>query len=297
MRALNLDQLRTFSDVIELGSFSAAAERLNLSQPAVSLQIRELERRLGVRLIERVGRRATATAAGDALLAHARRIDSAVIAATGEMQQYARGVFGYVRLGTGATACIHLLPPLLRDLRQRFPSLEIAVTTGDTAEIVRAVDDNMIDIGLVTLPARGRSLSVTPLLADPFVAISAHDAERLPDILSPADAAALPMIAYGPGGNTRRVIDAWFRTADVPLRPIMELGSIEAIKEMVGAGLGCAIVPAMAIAGKPGPSPYLVRSLTPALNRSLGIVMRRDKHLHQGLREALRALEALRSGD
>ena len=190
-------------------------------------------------------------------------------------------------------ACIHLLPSLLRDLRQRFPSLEIAVTTGDTAEIVRAIDDNTIDIGLVTLPAGGRSLSVTPLLDDPFVAVTAHDAASLPDVLTPSAIAALLMIAYGPGGNTRRVIDEWFCVAGVPLRPIMELGSVEAIKEMVGAGLGCAILPAMAVTRKGAPPAFQVRALTPPLHRTLGVAMRRDKVLHQGLREALRALDVL----
>ena len=78
MRDLSLDQLRSFTDVVELGSFSAAAERRGLTQPAISLQLRQLERRLGVRLIERVGRRAGPTAAGMALIAHARRIERAV---------------------------------------------------------------------------------------------------------------------------------------------------------------------------------------------------------------------------
>ena len=75
MRGLNLDQLHTFVEVIERGSFSAAADRLDLTQPAVSLQVRQLEKRLGVRLIERVGRRAQPTPAGAELLAHARKIE------------------------------------------------------------------------------------------------------------------------------------------------------------------------------------------------------------------------------
>ena len=78
MRRFSLDQLQTFAHVIEAGSFSAAAERLELSQPAVSLQVRQLEKRLGLRLIERVGRRAAPTAAGEELLAHVRQIDAAV---------------------------------------------------------------------------------------------------------------------------------------------------------------------------------------------------------------------------
>ena len=162
MRSLNLDYLRTFVDVIELGSFSAAAERLNLSQPAVSLQIRQLEKRVGVSLIERVGRKARPTAAGSELLDHARQIDTVVAAALDGMARHAKGVMGRLRLGTGATACIFLLPPVLRDLRQRFPTLEITVSTGNTADIVKAVEENTIDIGLVTMPAPAACLKSPP---------------------------------------------------------------------------------------------------------------------------------------
>ena len=119
MRDLRLDQLRTFTEVIAHGSFSAAAERLRLTQPAVSLQVRQLEKRLGVRLIERVGKRATPTPAGAELLDHARRIDASVAAALEGMARHAGGTFGRVRIGTRATACIYLLPPVLRDLRRR----------------------------------------------------------------------------------------------------------------------------------------------------------------------------------
>ena len=113
MRRLSLDHLQTFADVVELGSFSAAAERLNLSQPAVSQQIRELERRLGAVLIERVGRKARPSVAGEELLTHAARIDAAVHAAVEAVTRHGEAALGRVRIGTGATACIFLLPPAL----------------------------------------------------------------------------------------------------------------------------------------------------------------------------------------
>src|SRR5271156_1820858 len=106
MRALNLDQLAAFAAVVELGSFSAAAARLNLTQPAISFQIRQLERRLGLRLVERIGRRARPTAAGLDLLPHIRQIDAAVAGAIKAMTYHTQGIAGRVRLGTGATACI-----------------------------------------------------------------------------------------------------------------------------------------------------------------------------------------------
>jgi DNA-binding transcriptional LysR family regulator len=293
MRALKLDQLHTFLQVIEVGSFSAAAERLHVSQPAVSLQVRQLERTLGVRLIERVGKRATPTAAGIELIKQARSIEEAVSSALDRMSTYARATLGRVRIGTGATACIYLLPPALRDLRRRFPTLEITVTTGNTADVLKALDENTLDVGLVTLPASGRMLEVTPVLKDSIVAIAAADDGRLPKVVTPAALAKLPVILYEAGGNTRRIVDQWFARAGVSVTPVMDLGSVEAIKEMVGTGLGCAVLPGSAVRNTGERLPIVSRPLSPRLQRTLALVIRRDKTLTKGLQETIKALQRL----
>lgn len=293
MRDVKFDQLQTFLEVVDRGSFSAAAERLQLSQPAVSLQIRQLERRLGVSLIERVGKRARPTAAGADLVEHARRIEEDVKAALDRMATHAHGTLGRVRIGTGATACIYLLPPILRDLRQRFPSLEITVRTGNTSDVLKDLEENWIDVGLVTLPAPGRMFEVTPLLDDDFVVIAAPDDDRLPEIVTPRALAGLPIVLYEAGGNTRRIVDDWFARAGVRLTPVMDLGSVEAIKELVSAGLGCAILPGSAIRREGERVPLVARPLSPLLHRKLGLVLRRDKTLTRGLRETIKALQRL----
>ncbi|MCG8597743.1 MAG: LysR family transcriptional regulator [Kiloniellales bacterium] len=294
MRDLRLDQLRTFTEVIAHGSFSAAAEKLRLTQPAVSLQVRQLEKRLGVRLIERVGKRATPTPAGAELLDHARRIDASVAAALEGMARHAGGTFGRVRIGTGATACIYLLPPVLRDLRRRFPNLEITVKTGNTAEVLKELEENALDLGLVTLPAPGRSFAVTPLLEDPFVAVAPAESAPLPKVLTPARLAERPLVLYEAGGNTRRVVDAWFARAGIAPTPVMDLGNVEAIKELVGAGLGCAVLPGLAVRDAGKRMPIVSRPLSPKLHRRLALVLRRDKILTEGLREAVKVLRGLR---
>jgi DNA-binding transcriptional LysR family regulator len=291
MRGLNLDHLRAFTLVAELGSFSAAAARLGVTQPAISQQLRELERRLGVRLIERVGRRATATAAGSELLAHAQDIASAVAAATEAVARHASGAIGWVRLGTGATACIYLLPPILGELRRRLPGLEIVVSTGNTTEILRSLEVNLLDLALVTCRRPGGMFEVTPLFEDELLAIDAAAESRLPGAVTPASLARLPLVLYERGGHTRRLIDDWFLAAGIDPRPVMELGSVEAIKNLVGAGLGSAILPAMALGADQ--APIVWRPLAPPLQRQLGLVLRRDKPLSRGLREMIRALEGL----
>jgi DNA-binding transcriptional LysR family regulator len=287
MRGLNLDHLQAFTEVVRLGTFSAAAERLNFTQPAVSLQIGQLEKRLGVKLLERLGRRVTPTAAGQELLDHAIRIEGAVSAALQAVAPHARGEAGRLRLGTGGTASIRLLPPVLRSLRQRFPRLEIIMITGNTPEIVVAIQDNRLDVGFVTLPAAGRMLQVTPVLDDELVAVTSRDGVALPTRVTAAALARLPVIASEVGSNSRQVSDLWFARAGIAFKPAMALANTQAICKLVGAGLGCAVLPRLALGARGG---MIVRSLTPALYRTLGIVVRRDKVLQRPLQEAIRAL-------
>lgn len=289
MGSLNLDQLRTFIDVVASGSFSATAARHNVSQPAVSFQVKQLEKRLGVRLIERIGRRAMLTAAGSELLDHAARLFGEVDATLEAMARHADGTMGRVRLGTGATACIFLLPPLLRELRGRFPDLEITVATGNTPEIVKAVEENALDIALVTMPVSGRMLAVEAVLEDEFVLVAPPGTD-LPERMTPDLLKGLPLILFEPSGNTRRLVDQWFAKNGIAPHAIMSLGSVEAIKELVGAGLGYAILPAMAMRRTAAAAPLVLRPLLPRLARELAVVLRRDKVLHRGLREVAASL-------
>lgn len=291
-----LRQFRAFLAVIEAGSVSLAARALHLTQPAVSQQLRELERAVGVRLLDRAAGRVIPNAVGMALLDPARRAmaaanDAAVVAA-----EHGRGEMGRLRLGTGATACIHLLPPILARMKRAMPRLAVTVAIGNTAEILPRLEAGDLDIALVTLPVpASRALSVTRLLADPLLAL-------LPEAEAPAGdgpvtakvLGGLPLILYEQGGNTRAATDAWLRRAGAMPQPVMELGSVEAIKTLVGSGLGAAVLPALALrAPVPG---AVVRALRPAASRELGIVLRREKVRDRGLRLLLAELEQIAEG-
>lgn len=293
MAILNLDHLTTFRLVISRGSFSGAAEALGLSQPAVSLQIRQLEQALQVRLIERTSRGIKPTPAGITLGEHCIKIDAAVGAAVESVSLHSDDITGTVTVGTGATACIHLLPPLLQELRQTHPLLKVDVRTGNTSDIVRGVEENRIDIGLVTLPAAGKCLSVTPLGTEEFVIILEKDpAEQNIKPLSADDLLSLPLIVFEPGSGTRSLIDEWFRDAGQVARPVMELGSIEAIKRMVRAGLGYSIVPRMSVESPEESRGLSVYSMAPALHRTLGTVIREDRIMSRGIKAVLKRLSA-----
>lgn len=287
---LNLDQLAAFVSVADLGSFTAAGERLGLTQPAVSQQVKLLEQRLAVRLIERVGRRARPSAAGVELLAYARRVLAECAAAEEAMQPYKDGAVGRVRIGCGGTASIHLLPRAIAAAKKRMPGLEIIVRVGNTDEMLRELETNALDIAVVTLPASGRALEVEPFHEDVFLAVAPAGSvwpEGGPDAAFFRDKV---MLLYE-GGNTRRATDEWFGAAGLTSAPAMAFGSVEAIKELVAAGLGWSLLPALALQSNSA-SRLSTSALQPPLVRQLGMVLRRDKHLTKGLQEVMRALRA-----
>lgn len=291
MAHLSLDQLTTYRLVIGRGSFTAAAEALGISQPAVSLQMRQLETALQTRLIERTGRGVRPTPAGLTLLEHCEEIEKAVSAAVQSVAMHKLDISGTVTLGTGATVCIHLLPEVLQQLRKDYPQLSVGVKTGNTQDIVRGVEENSIDIGFVTLPATSRSLDVTPVMVDEFVTITAKPTEGD----GGTEAEHLPLIVFASGSSTRHLIDGWFQRTGKSASPVMELGSIEAIKRMVRAGLGYSIVPRMAVTQAEDCEGLHVESLEPALHRTLGLIMRQDKVVNRAMREVIHSIQAMQS--
>ena len=158
---------------------------------------------------------------------------------------------GRLRVGTGATASVHLLPPVLRRLQARYPAIELVVVTGNSREVAAAVAANQLDLAIVTLPVSARALAVEPLRVDPLVAIApAGRPWRRRAPFTPAELSRHPLILYERGGTIRQVIDEWFRKAGATPRVAMELGNAEAIKKLVGAGLGLSLASAMAVAAE-----------------------------------------------
>src|SRR5882724_7801539 len=211
---LNPAHLRTLEEIVRRGSFSRAAESLHLSQPAVSLHIRQLEERVGLAVLERVGKRAFPTQAGEILLHCAERAFRELDAAAHAIDRLRGVVAGRIRLGTGATASIHLLPPLLKRLRVRYPELELIVRTGNAPDMARAVAANELDVAVVTLPVTSRHLLASTIFHDPLLAIAPAIAQwRRRRPVTAAELAQHPLMLYETGGTIRRVIDDWFRRA------------------------------------------------------------------------------------
>jgi DNA-binding transcriptional LysR family regulator len=274
MRSLNLDQLRALSEVVQHGSFSAAARRLNLTQPAVSLQVRELERRFGVRLIERMGKHAHATAPGRDLVEAARRILRECDLADAAMSRFRDGSIGRVHVGTTLTALTYRLPPILRRLRLDHPGIDLHVTQMPTRHSVENIIQSKVDFALVTLPVDRGQLQITPLRSEMLVAIFPAGARDVPDEVTPDYVARQPLLMEHTAGAVHALVLGWLSGHERMLRTTMHLGTIEALKSAVAADLGMSIVPEVAVAGRmPG---IIVRPLRPVLPCTLALIERGD---------------------
>ena len=277
MRNLNLDQLRTLIEVVDLGSFTEAAKRLHLTQPAISQQIRELENRCGLQLVERIGKRAFATPAGSELILHGRRIMAEAEHALAAVRHHRVGTAGRVRIGAGPTALAFLLPPVLRKLRDAYPDIEITVTTGTTHSISEALLSNEIDMGFTALPVEASDLDAVPVRTDPMVAILPATDDTIPAKVTPADVAQRTLILEYQRVPHRQLSRAWLQAGGVGVKPALEFDNIEAIKSAVSAGLGMSIVPGPAMSQGPPVNSVVVRPLDPPLVRTLGLVQRRGR--------------------
>jgi DNA-binding transcriptional LysR family regulator len=295
MRQMNLDHLRALVEVVAQGSFSAAARKLNLSQPAVSLQIRELEARWGVKLIERVGKQALATAPGRELIERAQRIFRECDAAEESMRHFHDGWLGRVHIAATLTALIYELPPVLRELRSSYPEIDLVVTDMPTREAIERVIDNTVDLALVNLPIKSSRLHVTPLRPEMLVAILPARTQNVPDVVTPDYVARQPLVLGHEQGAVHRLVMEWLDQQMPLAHAPMHVGIIEAARQAVASGLGMSIVPDISVATPS--TDYLVRPLDPPVPCTLGLIEHRNRANGPAIDIVRNALLRLKTGE
>jgi len=246
--ALNLHHLRVFASVAEEGGFTRAAQALRLSQPAVSKAVRELERDTGMPLFERAGRATRLTAAGEALFARARELFAVERSAEEELRAL-RGLSGGVlRVGASTTVATYLLFPYLARFREANPGVKLRVASANTRAIARALLERRLDVALVEGPVRHARIEVVPWREDELVLI-APPTHRLAAkrSIELRELSGEPLIVREPGSGTRRVAERALAAHHVSPKVTLQLGSTEAIKQAVAAGLGLAFVSRFAV--------------------------------------------------
>jgi len=273
MRELNLDRLRTLLAVADLGSFAAAAKALHLAPPTVTLHVAQLESRLGARLLHRAPAGVTATSAGALLIEKSRRLlaEADELLQAVRRQVAARG--GRVRLGASTGALAHLLPRALETLAARHPEIDVQVAVLTSEEALARLAAGRLDIGIVALPQPAlRGLRVQAWRRDPVLAFVPADWNP-PRHVTPAWLAARALIANDRGTRLSRQTAEWFAAAGEHPQARIELNYNDAMKSLVAAGYGAALLPHEA--GAPAPDARIaMRPLRPALSRALGIAHR-----------------------
>jgi DNA-binding transcriptional LysR family regulator len=293
MRGLNFDQLRALFEVVQHGGFSAAARRLHLTQPAVSLQIRELERRFGLRLIERLGKQAHATVPGRELVEAAQRIFRECDHVDATMRRFREGWIGRVRISMTLTSMIYRLPPILRKIRLDHPGIDLVITNAPTPTSVEDIIHNRADLALVNLPVQKKQLKTTPLCPEAMVAIFPIGTRNIPDEITPDDVARHNLLVEQQTSAAYSLVVGWLSGHAPPTREPMPLGTVEALKSAVASDLGMAIVPDVAVSSHM--SDFIVRPLKPALSRTLALIEHRNKPNEPALEIVRNALLGLRT--
>jgi DNA-binding transcriptional LysR family regulator len=252
MASLDNFRLVVFRAVAEQSSFRKAAEELYLTQPAVSLQIKALEEDIGVQLFDRTGARIALTEAGKVLLGYSRQANALFVQAEHEIAALSGDHAGQLALGASTTIAQYVLPRLLGEFAREHPRVNPTMISGNTEQIVEAVEEQKIALGLIEGPARSRDVKTEPFLEDELVLIvaAAHEWVELKSIPC-SQVAAAPLLMRERGSGTRRVVEMALARQGVKansLRIVMELDSTEAIKSAVEAGLGVGFVSRWAIA-------------------------------------------------
>ena len=247
---MEIRQLKAFLAIAEAKTFTAGARRVNVTQAAISMQIRQLEEEVGLPLFTRTPRRVILTEAGEYLLERARKILREHDSALAEIAEVAGAEYGRLRIGSASgTFAMNQLPNILAQLREKFPNAELSVSAGTSQALVDKMMHGEIDTAFVSLPVDNLNISTESLFSDEIVAIANPNHPLGKEkFISAATLAGEKLILGERGGNTRRMIDEFFQAANVKPNISMELSRQEAITKMVEQGLGVGMAGAKSVA-------------------------------------------------
>ncbi|MHB8519240.1 MAG: LysR family transcriptional regulator [Limisphaerales bacterium] len=241
--ALDSRQLRAFTALARAGSFTRAAKELYLSQSAVSHSMKTLEQDVGCRLFDRMGKKVLLTQAGEQLLHHAEKILVEMAAARTALLALGKWGRGRLRIGASTTACEYVLPAVLREFQRNFPQCLIAIEPGDTAQAIELLRQNRIDLAVTLEPRNETEFEFRFLFADEleFLVAPSHPWAIAGRVVR-EEIPRQNYILYNKTSYTFQMVAEYFREENMVLNTVIELGSMEAIKELVKLGLGVTIL-------------------------------------------------------
>jgi DNA-binding transcriptional LysR family regulator len=292
---LSLQQIRCFCAALELGSFTAAAEALRVSQPAVAEQIRKLEGALGATLFVRAGRGVVPTGAGRAFAEHATRSLRAVEDAVDEVGELAALRSGTVAVGIFGEPSAWRADEFVAAFLRRHPDVSVRLVGRNSSAVAERVRRGELEAGVVVLPIDDEKLDVRPLVRDEVLLVSASP-ERTRRPATIEQLAATPLVFYdaesGEGDPIRRQLAERAQALGVRLRPKVEVELKDIALRLVAAGIGDTYLPSAYTRAPYYPRGLGTTSFSPALYDTLAIVTRPGARLSPGVRELLTDLQA-----
>ncbi|PCE34238.1 LysR family transcriptional regulator [Burkholderia ubonensis] len=234
---MNFTHLAAFYAVVETGSVTAASERLHVSQPALTREIRELEERLGATLFDRMPRGMRPTEAGRLLAEYAAQIFALADVAEAAVGEFAGLTRGQLRIGSSRTIGVYLLPAVLNEFRTRYPGITVDLRISNSENIESAVLANERQIGMIEGPYDHTAFDAAVIGRDALIAVTAptHPLARKRQLTADAIGQA-ELVMREPGSGTRTVVEQAYAQRGLTLAPKLSVGSAEAIKQLVRLG-------------------------------------------------------------
>ena len=288
---MELNQLRGFYALARERSFSKAASRLSLTQPAISLQIKALEDELGESLFERHRKGVQLTTAGEVLYQHVQSVLASLEEAKSEIAGLQQLLRGHVAVGTSDTICTYILPEIIRKFRSQYPAVRVDIRNNKSSRILQMVLDNEVDFGLATLPLAHPQVStdVVYCCKDILICPSGHPLSWKRRV-SLAQISPYPLLIFPNGSTSRGLLEAAFRQADLPMQVAMNLSSVEIIKRFVEIDLGVSIVPHIAVTEEERAGRLAVIPIQGLPSREIGLIERKSKRRSAAATAFLRLL-------
>ena len=283
-------RLKVFHTVARLLNFTKAADALHMTQPAVTFQIRQLEEYFNTRLFDRTHNRVSLTEAGQRVYTFSDRIFELYDEMENAIREMTGDVSGVVTLGASTTIAEYMLPFLLGDFKSKNPEVNIRLKVSNTEGIVSMVENNIIDLGVVEASVSNKNLQVEVCRMDQLVAIMPlnHPLAKL-DKVTPQQLVPYPFICREEGSGTREVITEYLQehVAGEELKICLELGSPEAIKGAVEAGMGISIMSHSTVVKELKLNSLAAVPMDPSLDRPFSFVHQRHKFKARAMEELL----------
>lgn len=245
---MQYDALKTFITLVEVNNFTKTSEILHISQPSVSLHIKNLEQELQTTLFIRSPKSVQITPTGEILYNRAKQIMAITEQAKEEILAYHHEIQGTLIIGASFTIGEYILPPIIASLQQQFPQLELQIIIGNTKEIIQYTKLLQVDIGLIEGQAHDHELIIKPFMQDELFIVSASNHPLIKEsTITVEDLQQQNWVAREEGSGTRYYLDHLFRANGLQVRSLLTVSSNQGVKESVIQGLGLSLLSASVI--------------------------------------------------